>query len=64
MGHRTAPSLGTGRWSGVVTARRGVAFTPMETRRDVIVRAARLADELGYDMVALPEGWGPTRPLY
>ena len=38
--------------------RRGVAFTPMETRRDVIVRAARLADELGYDTVALPEGWG------
>ena len=41
-----------------MTARRGVAFTPMETRRDVIVRAARLADELGYDTVALPEGWG------
>ena len=38
--------------------RRGVAFTPMETRRDVIVRTARLADELGYDTVALPEGWG------
>lgn len=30
----------------------------METRREVIVRAARLADELGYDTVALPEGWG------
>ena len=38
--------------------RRGVAFTPMETRRDVIVRAARLADELGYETVSLPEGWG------
>lgn len=38
--------------------RRGVAFTPMETRRDVIVRTARLADELGYETVALPEGWG------
>jgi alkanesulfonate monooxygenase SsuD/methylene tetrahydromethanopterin reductase-like flavin-dependent oxidoreductase (luciferase family) len=38
--------------------RRGVAFTPMETRRDVIVRTARLADELGYEVVAVPEGWG------
>jgi alkanesulfonate monooxygenase SsuD/methylene tetrahydromethanopterin reductase-like flavin-dependent oxidoreductase (luciferase family) len=38
--------------------RRGVALTPMETRRDVIVRAAALADELGYELFALPEGWG------
>lgn len=38
--------------------RRGVALTPMETRRDVIVRAARLADELGYETVAVPEAWG------
>jgi alkanesulfonate monooxygenase SsuD/methylene tetrahydromethanopterin reductase-like flavin-dependent oxidoreductase (luciferase family) len=30
----------------------------METRRDVIVRAAMLADELGYEIFALPEGWG------
>jgi len=41
-----------------VTPRRGVALTPMETRRDVIVRAAVLADELGYEIFALPEGWG------
>jgi alkanesulfonate monooxygenase SsuD/methylene tetrahydromethanopterin reductase-like flavin-dependent oxidoreductase (luciferase family) len=41
-----------------VTARRGVALTPMETRRDVIVRAAVLADELGYEIFALPEAWG------
>jgi alkanesulfonate monooxygenase SsuD/methylene tetrahydromethanopterin reductase-like flavin-dependent oxidoreductase (luciferase family) len=49
----------------VTARRRGVAFTPMETRRDVIVRAARLADELGYETVALPEGWGldPTPVL-
>jgi len=40
------------------SARRGVALTPMETRRDVIVRAAVLADELGYEIFALPEGWG------
>ena len=38
--------------------RRGVALTPMETRRDVIIRAAALADELGYELFALPEGWG------
>jgi alkanesulfonate monooxygenase SsuD/methylene tetrahydromethanopterin reductase-like flavin-dependent oxidoreductase (luciferase family) len=30
----------------------------METRRDVIVRAAILADELGYESFAVPEGWG------
>ena len=41
-----------------MTARRGVALTPMETRRDVIVRAAVLADELGYEIFAVPEGWG------
>jgi len=39
-------------------ARRGVAITPMETRRDVIVRAAVLAEELGYEAFAVPEGWG------
>jgi alkanesulfonate monooxygenase SsuD/methylene tetrahydromethanopterin reductase-like flavin-dependent oxidoreductase (luciferase family) len=38
--------------------RRGVGVTPMETRRDVIVRAAVLADELGYEVFAVPEGWG------
>ena len=30
----------------------------METRRDVIVRAAVLADKLGYEVFAVPEGWG------
>ena len=40
------------------SARRGVALTPMETRRDVIVRAAVLADELGYETFSVPEGWG------
>ena len=38
--------------------RRGVGLTPMETRRDVIVRAAMLADELGYESFSVPEGWG------
>src|SRR2546430_10669635 len=30
----------------------------METRRDVIVRAAVLADELGYESFSVPEGRG------
>ena len=30
----------------------------METRRDVIVRAAALADQLGYELFVVPEGWG------
>ncbi len=38
--------------------RRGVGLTPMETRRDVIVRTAALADDLGYELFAVPEGWG------
>ncbi len=42
----------------MITRRRGVALTPMETRRDVIVRAAVLADELGYETFSVPEGWG------
>jgi alkanesulfonate monooxygenase SsuD/methylene tetrahydromethanopterin reductase-like flavin-dependent oxidoreductase (luciferase family) len=42
----------------VTARRRGVALTPMETRRDVIVRAAVLADELGYASCSVPEGWG------
>ena len=38
--------------------RRGVGLTPMETRRDVIVQAAVLADQLGYEIFVVPEGWG------
>jgi alkanesulfonate monooxygenase SsuD/methylene tetrahydromethanopterin reductase-like flavin-dependent oxidoreductase (luciferase family) len=30
----------------------------METRREVIVKAAVLADELGYETFSVPEGWG------
>ena len=41
-----------------MTSRRGVALTPMEVRRDVIVRAARLADDLGYEVFSMAEGWG------
>ncbi len=40
------------------TPRRGISLTPMETRRDVIVRAAELADRLGYELFVVPEGWG------
>ena len=42
----------------MTSRRRGVALTPMETRWDVIVRTAVLADELGYEIFGLPEGWG------
>src|ERR1700761_4979619 len=42
----------------MTSRRRGVGLTPMETRRDVIVAAAVLADELGYELFAVPEGWG------
>jgi alkanesulfonate monooxygenase SsuD/methylene tetrahydromethanopterin reductase-like flavin-dependent oxidoreductase (luciferase family) len=38
--------------------RRGIGLTPMETRRDVIVRTAALADELGYEIFSIAEGWG------
>ncbi len=42
----------------MTSQRRGAGLTPMETRRDVIVRTAVLADELGYEIFAVPEGWG------
>jgi 5,10-methylenetetrahydromethanopterin reductase len=38
--------------------RRGIAITPLEIRADVIGRAAALADELGYEIFSVPEGWG------
>jgi alkanesulfonate monooxygenase SsuD/methylene tetrahydromethanopterin reductase-like flavin-dependent oxidoreductase (luciferase family) len=41
-----------------MTVRRGVGLTPMETRREVIVAAAVLAEALGYETFAVPEGWG------
>jgi hypothetical protein len=44
----------------MTAGRRGVALTPTETRRDVIVRPAMLADELGYEVFATP-GAGPQR---
>jgi len=40
-----------------VTHRIGVALTPMETRRDVIVDTALLAERLGYEVFSLAEGW-------
>ena len=36
--------------------RRAIALTPMETRRDVILAAADLADELGYEAFSVPKG--------
>jgi alkanesulfonate monooxygenase SsuD/methylene tetrahydromethanopterin reductase-like flavin-dependent oxidoreductase (luciferase family) len=41
-----------------LNTRRGVALTPMEVRRDVIVRTALLADDLGYEVFSVAEGWG------
>jgi len=35
----------------------GIAFTPFETRVDVMVRLAVQADELGLDRVSVAEGW-------
>jgi alkanesulfonate monooxygenase SsuD/methylene tetrahydromethanopterin reductase-like flavin-dependent oxidoreductase (luciferase family) len=35
----------------------GVAFTPFETRADLILRLGRQADELGLDRVEVAEGW-------
>lgn len=38
--------------------RRGIAVTPMETRRELIVEMACRAERLGYEAFILPEGWG------
>lgn len=35
--------------------RRAIGFTPMETRRSVIVEMSMLADELGFHAVQIPE---------
>ena len=39
------------------TRRLGVAFTPLETRADVIVEAGVLAEEFGFDHFSIAEGW-------
>jgi alkanesulfonate monooxygenase SsuD/methylene tetrahydromethanopterin reductase-like flavin-dependent oxidoreductase (luciferase family) len=39
------------------SVRRALVFTPMETDRQLLVDAAVLADELGYEAVLVPEGW-------
>lgn len=36
----------------------GVAVTPLETRRDVVLHVATRAEELGFDAFYLAEGWG------
>jgi len=46
-------------WRSIDTsARRALVFTPMETRRQVLVDAAVQAEELGYEAIIVPEGWG------
>jgi alkanesulfonate monooxygenase SsuD/methylene tetrahydromethanopterin reductase-like flavin-dependent oxidoreductase (luciferase family) len=39
------------------SCRVGVAFTPFETRADLILRLAGRAEELGFDRVDIAEGW-------
>ncbi|MFR9802421.1 LLM class flavin-dependent oxidoreductase [Pseudonocardia sp. RS010] len=39
-------------------SRRALVLTPMETRIEVLVAAARHAERLGYESVVVPEGWG------
>jgi alkanesulfonate monooxygenase SsuD/methylene tetrahydromethanopterin reductase-like flavin-dependent oxidoreductase (luciferase family) len=41
----------------------GVAFTPLETRADVIVRLAARADALGLARVDVAEGWSHDAPV-
>jgi alkanesulfonate monooxygenase SsuD/methylene tetrahydromethanopterin reductase-like flavin-dependent oxidoreductase (luciferase family) len=43
--------------SGLQRTRIGIAFTPFETRADVMVRLAIRADQLGLDRVDVAEGW-------
>jgi alkanesulfonate monooxygenase SsuD/methylene tetrahydromethanopterin reductase-like flavin-dependent oxidoreductase (luciferase family) len=38
--------------------RLAVGLTPMETRREVVLHVAQLAEELGYDAFYVAEGWG------
>jgi hypothetical protein len=38
--------------------RRAVCFTPMEIDRRLVVDAARRAEQLGFEAVIVPEGWG------
>lgn len=40
------------------SARRAIQFTPMETRRSLLVDAAIQAEELGFESIIIPEGWG------
>jgi alkanesulfonate monooxygenase SsuD/methylene tetrahydromethanopterin reductase-like flavin-dependent oxidoreductase (luciferase family) len=43
--------------SGLQRTRIGIAFTPFETRADVMVRLAIRADQLGLDRVDVAEAW-------
>ena len=43
--------------------RLAVGVTPMESRHDVVLHLADLAEELGYDAFLLAEGWGHDAPV-
>jgi hypothetical protein len=55
---------GNRREGGMTAVRRGIALTPLEVRRDVIVRTATLTDEVGYEIFSLAEGCAWTGPYY
>jgi len=38
-------------------SRIAVCVMPLETRRDVLIAVARMADRLGYDAFSMPETW-------
>jgi alkanesulfonate monooxygenase SsuD/methylene tetrahydromethanopterin reductase-like flavin-dependent oxidoreductase (luciferase family) len=51
--------LGSPRADGAVPGRRlAVGVTPMENRREVVLRLATLAEDLGYSAFFVAEGWG------
>lgn len=54
-GLRRSVAIGNGSFGSVSPVRRAIGFTPMETRRSVIVEMSMLADELGFHAVQIPE---------
>jgi alkanesulfonate monooxygenase SsuD/methylene tetrahydromethanopterin reductase-like flavin-dependent oxidoreductase (luciferase family) len=56
IGHRHGPTI-AGMAAPSTSAPVGIAFTPFETRADVIVRLALRAETLGLGRVDVAEGW-------
>jgi len=51
------PGLGRGTPTDTLP-RLGVGLTPLETRRDIVLHVATRAEQLGYEVFYLAEGWG------